>query len=69
MYENVEIIEGKKQINRALLMDNLGKNHNITIKLKDGRIVTGWVGLEDNYYFIGGLNFNDNDVVNVEVNQ
>ena len=67
MYENVQIVDGKKQVNRELLMNNLGRNHNLIIKLKDGQVVNGWVGLEDDFYFVGGLNFSSSDVVDVEV--
>lgn len=67
MYENVQIIDGKKQVNRELLMNNLGKNHNLIIKLKNGKIVEGWVCIEDDFYFVGGLNFQDSDVIDVEV--
>ena len=67
MYENVQIVDSKKQSNKELIMNNLGKNHNLIIKLKNGQVVQGWVGLEDGYYFIGGLNFNNNDIVDVEV--
>ena len=34
MYENVQVVYGKKQINRELLVNNLGKNHNLIINLK-----------------------------------
>ena len=67
MYENVQIIDGKKQVNRELLMNNLGRNHNLIIKLKNGKTVEGWVGIEDDFYFVGGLNFNNDDVIDVEV--
>ena len=67
MYENVQIIDGKKQVNKELLMNNLGRNHSLIIKLKNGQTVEGWVGIEDGFYFVGGLNFNNNDVIDVEV--
>lgn len=67
MYENVQIIDGKKQVNRELLMNNLGRNHNLIVKLKNGKIVEGWVGIEDDFYFVGGLNFQDSDLIDVEV--
>ena len=67
MYENVQIIDGKKQVNRELLMNNLGRNHNLIIKLKNGKTVEGWVGIEDDFYFVDGLNFNNDDVIDVEV--
>ena len=67
MYENVQTIDGKKQVNRELLMNNLGKNHNLIIKLKNGETVNGWVGIEDDFYFVAGLNFSNDDVIDVEV--
>lgn len=67
MYENVQIIDGKKQINRELLINNLGKNHNLIINLKDGKKLEGWLGIEDSYFFIGGVNFSFSDVIDVEV--
>ena len=67
MYENVQIIDGKKQVNRELLMNNLGRNHNLIVKLKNGKTVEGWVGIEDDFYFVGGLNFQDSDLIDVEV--
>ena len=37
MYENVQVVDGKKQINREFLINNLGKKHNLIINLKDGK--------------------------------
>lgn len=67
MYENMQIIDGKKQINRELLIANLGKNHSLIIHLRDGRKVEGWLGLEEDYFFIGGVNFSFSDIVDAEV--
>ena len=67
MYENVQVVDGKKQINREFLINNLGKKHNLIIDLKDGKKLEGWLGVEDDYLFIGGVNFSFSDVVDVEV--
>ena len=67
MYENVQIIDGKKQINRELLVANLGKNHSLIIYLKDGQKVEGWLGIDECYFFIGGVNFSLSDIVDMEV--
>ena len=67
MYENVQVVDGKKQINRELLMANLGKNHSLIIHLRDGQKVEGWLGLEEDYFFIGGVNFSLSDIVDMEV--
>lgn len=67
MNENIEIRDGKKQINRELLISNLGKNHNLIINLKDGKRLEGWLGREDDYFFIGGVNFSLSDIVDVKI--
>ena len=67
MYENVQIIDGKKQINRVLLMANLGKNHSLIIRLRDGQKVEGRLGIDEGYFFIGGVNFSLSDIVDMEV--
>ena len=67
MYENVQVVDGKKQINRELLINNLGKKHNLIINLKDGKKLEGWLGIEDDYFFISGVNFSFSDVIDVEV--
>ena len=67
MYENVQIIDGKKQINRELLIANLGKNHSLIIYLKGGQKVEGWLGIDEGYFFIGGVNFSLSDIVDMEV--
>ena len=68
MYENVQVVDGKKQINREFLINNLGKKHNLIINLKDGKKLEGWLGIEDDYFFfIGGVNFSFSDVIDVEV--
>ena len=67
MNENIEIRDGKKQINRELLISNLGKNHNLIINLRDGQKVEGWLGREDDYFFIGGVNFSFSDIIDVKI--
>ena len=67
MYEIVQIIDGKKQINRELLIANLGKNHSLIIHLRDGQKVEGWLGIDEGYFFIGGVNFSLSDIVDMEV--
>ena len=68
MYENVQIIDGKKQINRELLMANLGRNHSLIIHLRDGQKAEGWLGIDGGgYFFVGGVNFSFSDVIDVEV--
>lgn len=50
MYENIQVVDGKKQINRELLVNNLGRNHNLIINLKGGKKLEGWLGVEDDYF-------------------
>ena len=67
MYENVQVADGKKQINREFLINNLGKNHNLIINFIDGKMLVGWLGVEDDYFFIGGVNFSFSDIIDVKI--